>query len=111
MENVTQITQPKDMAEFCDWAQDVLLGFDIDDIVYVLAFATIDLFKECKEVHIPSIDEAEAMCEKITQAMTYDGESRALQILFEIAQGAGGGLDVGYWVHRAFEEALNPTTN
>lgn len=108
MENVTQITQPEDMHELCIWAQDVLLGFDIDDIVYVLAFATIDLFKDYKEVHIPSIDEAEAMCNEVRKSIAYRGKSRIIQLLTDIIQ--EGKFDVGYWVHRSFEEALNPTT-
>lgn len=111
MENATPITQPKDMHEFCIWAQEALLEFNIKDVTYALAVETIDSFRECQEVHTPSIEEAEAMCDKIAKAMTYDGKSRTLQILFEIAQGESGELDVGYWVHRAFEEALNPTTN
>lgn len=108
MENDTPITQPKDMAEFCDWAQDVLLEFDIDDIVYVLAFETIDLFKKSEEVHIPSIDEAEAMCNEVRKSIAYRGKSRIIQLLTDIIQ--EGKFDVGYWVHRSFEEALNPTT-
>lgn len=111
MENDTQTTLPKDMHEFCIWAQEALLEFNINDVTYALAVETIDSFRDCKEVHIPSIEEADAMCDKIVKAMTYDGKSRTLQILFEIAQGEGGELDVGYWVQRAFDEALNPTTN